>query len=95
MTVFMTSHYGMMVFGVQVIVGALLLANQYVPLALAVVAALLANILTFHATMMPQGFPIPIVVTILWAVLAWNYRAYFASLFVRNVHPGQRHADVP
>ncbi|HEY7307472.1 MAG TPA: hypothetical protein VH601_25330 [Bryobacteraceae bacterium] len=82
--VLFTSHYIFLIAGVQVIAGVLLLTNQYVPLALALLAAELANILTYHATMDPGGFPLAIIVTILWIIVAWRFRAQFAPIFVRK-----------
>src|SRR5437867_13403733 len=43
------SHYLWVIFAFQVMAGVLLLVNRYVPLALAVLAPVLVNILTFHA----------------------------------------------
>jgi uncharacterized membrane protein YphA (DoxX/SURF4 family) len=79
------SHYTWFVSGVQVLAGLALLTNQYVPLAIVVLAAVLSNILVFHITMMPQGLPLPIAVTILWFIVAWPLRGYFAPLFARQV----------
>src|SRR4030081_416575 len=79
------SHYTWMVSGVQVLAGLMLLTDLYVPLAIVALGAVLLNILTFHITMMPAGLPLPIVVTILWFVVAWPLRAHFAPLFVRKV----------
>jgi hypothetical protein len=77
----MTSHYSYLVFGVQALAGILLLVNRYVPLALVMLAAVIANILTFHLTMWPSTLvPMPIVVTVLWFVVAWPLREYFAPL---------------
>jgi putative oxidoreductase len=78
------SHYTWFVSGVQVIAGIMLLTNQYVPLAIVTLAAVLANILVFHLTMLPMGLPLAIVVTVLWFVVAWPLRAHFAPLFVRR-----------
>ena len=78
------SHYVYMVSGVQVLAGILVLINQFVPLALALLAAMLANILTFHVTMEPAGAPLAVVTTILWLILAWKFRACFRPLFVRK-----------
>ncbi len=84
----MSSHYIYLTAGVQVIAGGLLLINQYVPLALVVLGAVIVNILTFHLTMWPQSlFPFPILVTVLWFIVAWQLRAHFAPLFVRKVDP--------
>jgi putative oxidoreductase len=83
--VLFSSHYIVLVAGAQVIAGILLLIDQYVPLALVLLAAEIANILTYHATMDPGGFPLAIIVAILWIVVASRYRAHFALLFARKV----------
>ena len=79
-----TSHYLYLVAGVQLVAGVLLLINRFVPLALALLAPVIANILMYHATMQPSGFPLAIFTTILWAILMWRYRAHFTSLFVHK-----------
>jgi putative oxidoreductase len=79
-----TSHYLYLISGVQLIAGVLLLINRFVPLALAMLAPVLANILTYHATMQPSGFPLAILTMILWMILVWRYRAHFMSLFVHK-----------
>jgi len=78
------SHYSVLVFGVQVIAGVMLLTNRFVPLALVVLAAVLANILTFHITMMPSGLPLALLTTLLWIVVALPLRTHFAPLFVQK-----------
>ncbi|MDQ6933543.1 MAG: DoxX family membrane protein [Candidatus Eremiobacteraeota bacterium] len=84
----MSSHYVYLTAGVQLLCGVLLLLNRYVPLALVMLAAVIANILTFHITMWPQPLvPFPILVTLLWLIVAWPLRAHFAPLFVRKVEP--------
>jgi putative oxidoreductase len=79
------SHYQWFTSGVQVLAGLMLLTDMYVPLAIVALAAVLANILPFHITMMPAGLPLPIIVTILWFIVAWPLRAHFAPIFVRKV----------
>jgi putative oxidoreductase len=83
MTLFESGFY-VVIFGAQLICGLLLLANQYVPLAIVVLGAILVNILTFHATMNPQGFPPAILALILWVLTAWPIRASFAPIFARR-----------
>jgi putative oxidoreductase len=78
------SHFVFYVSGVQVIAGALLLVNQFVPLALALLAPVLYNILVFHITTQPSGLPLGLVATILWLILVWRLRDYFAPLFVQK-----------
>ena len=79
-----SSHYVWLVSGTQVIAGVLLLLNRFVPLALAILAPVIANILVYHITMQPTGSQVAIVVAILWIFLVWRYRAHFTSLFVHK-----------
>jgi hypothetical protein len=67
---------------VEVVGGALLLANRFVPLALALLSAVIANILVFHVTMMPAGLPLALFVTLLWGIVAVRFRSSFAPLFI-------------
>jgi putative oxidoreductase len=83
-TVMFSSGFYVVVFGVQLIAGLLLLANQYVPLVVVVLGAMLVNILTFHATMNPAGFPPAILALICWFLTAWPIRASFAPIFARQ-----------
>lgn len=78
------SRYSVVVFGVQLICAILLLVNQYVPLALAMLAAVIVNILTFHTTMQPAGLPLALLVTILWLIVASQYKSAFMPLLTRN-----------
>ena len=79
------SHYVYLTAGAQVVGGVLLLINQYVPLALVILAGVIANILVFHITMYPQGiFPFPILVTVCWFIVAWSMRDHFAPLLARK-----------
>ena len=75
------SHYIMVVCAFEVIAGVLLLVNRYVRLALVIVAALLVNILTYHATMYPAGIVPGLIAVVLWFVVAWPQRARFAAFF--------------
>jgi putative oxidoreductase len=81
------SHYLTLVFGVQVIAAVLLLANRFVPLALAVLAPVLVNILAFHALMAPSGLPFALFVTVLWALIFVDVRTAFAGLFQARLQP--------
>src|ERR1700757_4107670 len=63
------SHYLWVIFAFQVIAGVLLLFNRYVPLAVALLAPVIVNILTFHALMAPAGLPLALFVTVLWALI--------------------------
>lgn len=91
--VFFRSHYIIFVSAVQVAAGIMLLTKQFVPLALVLLGAVLANILTYHITMQPQGLPLPAIVTTLWVVAALPYRTFFAPLFARQIDSARRLGD--
>jgi len=81
-TVMFTSHYLVFVFGLQLIAGVLFLFPRTVPLALTVAGPLIVNILLFHALMDPGGIVPGLVVTALWFVIFWQFRAaFFGILF--------------
>jgi len=76
------SHYAVLIFLLEVIGGALLLANRFVPLAIAVLGPIVVNILLFHFSMAPEGIPLALVTTVLWAIVFYKVRQAFAPLFV-------------
>ncbi len=75
------SHYLWVIFAFQLVAGVLLLANRYVPLAVAMLAPVIVNILTFHALMAPSGLPLALFVAVLWALIFVDARPAFAGLF--------------
>ena len=79
-----SSHYVYLVCAVQFLGGLLLLVNQFVPLGLALLAPVIANIITYHVTMQMGSAQLAILATILWVFLAWKFRAYFAPLATRK-----------
>jgi uncharacterized membrane protein YphA (DoxX/SURF4 family) len=66
--------------GVQLLVGALLLVNRFVPLALALLAPVVVNIFAFHVFLAPEGLPVAIAVSALEVGLAWANRDAFRSM---------------
>ena len=81
MTVMVASHYFAFVFLVQLVAGILLLVNRFVPLALALLAPVLVNILLFHGLMDPAGLPLGVLATILWVLVFLPVRGAFSGLF--------------
>ena len=77
---FFTSHWVLFIGAAQVILGALLLVNGFVPVALIMLAAFLYNSFAFHITMARSGLPAPIVATALGLIVAMKYRPLFALL---------------
>src|SRR6266436_6775801 len=75
------SKYLLVVSGLQVHSGPLLLVNRCVPLALTFLGPIIVNILLFHALMSPVGIVPGVVVTVLWFVVYWQFRAAFYGIF--------------
>ncbi|GAC1656872.1 MAG: hypothetical protein NVS4B3_22930 [Gemmatimonadaceae bacterium] len=74
--------------GTQLIVGVLLVSNRFVPLALAVIAPVIVNIVAFHVFLLPSGLPLAIVVSALEVYLAWQYRNLYRPMLAAQAHPG-------
>jgi uncharacterized membrane protein YphA (DoxX/SURF4 family) len=70
--------------GVEVVAGALLLCNRYVPLALTLLAPGLVNILAFHLFLEPSGLPLPVILLALEIYLARKYRYAFRPMLQAN-----------
>jgi putative oxidoreductase len=81
------SHYLWVIFAFQVIGGLLLLINRYVPLAVAILAPVLINILTFHILMAPAGLPLAVFVALLWVAVFIEVRSAFPGLFQARWQP--------
>lgn len=79
------SHYMVPVFLLQVVGGALLIAGQYVPLALLLLAPILTNILLFHSLMAPAGLPLALVALTLWLIVFSEVRSAFAGMLAQRV----------
>lgn len=75
------SHYLVAIFLVQLAGGLLLLANRFVPLALALLAPVIVNILLFHLLMAPPGVPLALLNVLLWLIVFTHRRAAFAGIF--------------
>jgi uncharacterized membrane protein YphA (DoxX/SURF4 family) len=66
--------------GTQVIVGALLLLNRFVPLALVLIAPVIVNIVAFHLFLEPSGTVAALVVLALELYLLWAKRSAYQGL---------------
>ena len=65
------------VFLLQVMGGALLLANRFVPIALTLLGPVIVNILLYHTLMDPAGLPPGLVALALWLVVFYSARSAF------------------
>ena len=81
------SHFLWVIFGFQLVAAVLLLVNRYVPLAVAILAPVIVNILFFHALMAPSGLPLALFVAVLWAVIFVDVRPAFSGLFQSRLRP--------
>ena len=87
------SHYMTMVFLAQITGGVLLLSGRFVPLALAILAPVVVNILDYHLTMDPSGISRGLLVTIPWFVVFLRYRSSFAQML--QPYPPEERATTP
>jgi uncharacterized membrane protein YphA (DoxX/SURF4 family) len=84
---FATGYLFVLVKVVEVASGALLLAGRFVPLALALLAPIVVNIVLFHLFLAPAGIPLPLVVLALELFLAWSYRSVYRPMLAARTAP--------
>jgi len=82
-----TKYMLKLISGTEVIVGALLLLNRFVPLALALIAPVVVNIMAFHVFLSPSGLSVAIFVLVLEVYLAWTHRSVYRSMLAMRVTP--------
>ena len=74
------SGYAYMFFAFQLVAGILLLSGFFVPLALMILAAEIANILAYHITMDPGDLAPGLLALVLWLIVFAGYRRSFAGV---------------
>ena|SRR5687768_7618652 len=80
--------------GTEVLAGALLLGNRFVPLALTLLAPVVVNIFAFHLLLSP-GLGLPAVILALQLYLAWSYRDAYRGVLSAHVRPAASRAARP
>jgi uncharacterized membrane protein YphA (DoxX/SURF4 family) len=83
-----TGYMFPMIMGTQLLVGVLLLLNRFVPLALALIAPVIVNIIAFHIFLAPSGIGPGAVILALELYLAWAYRSSFRPMLAARAVPG-------
>jgi len=78
------SHYYWVIAALQVVGGALLLVNRFVPLALVLLGPVIVNIICYHVFLNHAGAPFAIVVTVLWLLVFYGKRQYFSGIFTQR-----------
>lgn len=71
----------------QLIVGAMLVSNRFVPLALVLFAPFMVNSIAFHVFLLPSGLPMAAVFLVFELYLAWVYRAAYRPLLTARWAP--------
>ncbi|UJR85264.1 DoxX family protein [Sandaracinus amylolyticus] len=73
--------------GTEVVAGALLLTNRFVPLALVLLAPIVVNIVFFHAVLAPDGIGMVLFILALEVGLAFAYRSAFREVLALDAKP--------
>ncbi len=76
--------------GTEVLAGVLLLSGRFVPLALALLAPVLVNIVAYHLVLAPAGAALPLVLTATELYLAYAYRGAFKPMLGASAQPSTR-----
>jgi putative oxidoreductase len=79
----------------EVLAGLLLLRNRFVPLALALLAPIVVNIVGFHLALAPAGLPVALAVLVAQLYLAWARRESFAPMLRARTEPAPQLAVTP
>src|SRR5713101_3194892 len=83
-----TGYMFPLIMGTQLLVGALLLLNRFVPLALVLIMPVLVNIIAFHIFLQPAGIGPGVFFLVLELYLAWVYRKAFLPMLAMRAKPG-------
>ena len=78
------SHYYWVIAALQVVGGALLLVNRFVPLALVLLGPVIVNIICYHVFLNPSGALPAAVVTVLWLIVFYGHRQHLSGIFAQR-----------
>ncbi len=82
-----TGYLFPLLMGTQIVAGVLLLSNRFVPLALALLAPIVVNIVAFHVFLSAPGLALALVVLALELYLAWAYRDAYQPMLAMRAAP--------
>lgn len=74
----------------MLVVGVLLLANRFVPLALALIAPILVGILTYHIATSPAMIVPGAILSLIELFLVYSYRKAFCPMLAAKVSPSEK-----
>ena len=78
------SHYFWAVAAIQLLGGALLLVNRFVPLGLLLLGPVIVNIMLYHLFLNTTGIALAIVIAVLWVLVFYRHRQNFSGIFVQR-----------
>jgi uncharacterized membrane protein YphA (DoxX/SURF4 family) len=90
MALMKTGYMFPLIKGTEVLGGALLLANRFVPVALAILAPVIVNIVAFHAFLTPGDSSMALVILAVELYLAWAYRSAYLPMLQPRTTPGAK-----
>lgn len=71
----------------EVIAGAMLLSNRFVPLALLLLAPIVVNIAAFNVALAGSGYGLVVAIVALGGFLAWRYRSAWQGVLAVRARP--------
>ena len=92
---FAGGYLGPLLATTEVLAGLLLLWNRFVPVALAVLAPIVVNIVGFHLALAPAGLPVALAVLAAQLYLAWAHRKAFAPMLRARTERAPQGAVAP
>jgi len=91
---FIGAKYLALIKTIEIASGLALLANRFVPLALALLAPILVGITWFHLMLEPSGLPVPLALVALELATAWFYREAFVPMLQVRTAPAHKPSTV-
>lgn len=82
-----TGYLFQFIMGTQIVAGLLLLADRFVPLALAVLAPIVGNAVAFHVFLGAPGLALALFALALELYLAWAYRGAYRPMLAMRATP--------
>ena len=79
-----TGYFFPMIKLIEILVGVMLLANFFAPLATIILTPVLVGITSIHLFLNPAGIPMMIFLHLLHGFVAFGYRKYYLENFVKK-----------
>ena len=80
-----TGYFYPMVKIIELITGALILSNNFAPLATMLITPVLLGITTIHLFLNPTGLPMMVAIHTLHGIVAYGYKEAYKHILVRKI----------